>query len=293
MRFDVNVSLSAEPGVLGTRTETKNLNSFKSVEKAAAYEIKRQAELLDKGHKIVQETRGWDDAKQKTLSQRGKEEAHDYRYMPEPDVPPVELTDAYLDAIKVEMPIMPDAWRKRLEDVGLSHDYIETLLEAEVDESGYSYLPLIEENLDEKEKAKSLANWFVNIEIPLHRDGNSSNEIKDSARTLIYDELYKLVKEGKLSSTNSKILLSDLLRLGVVPQHLEKYAEEQGYIQVSNEDEISGIIDEVIKENPQAAEDIRLGEMKAIGFMVGQVMKKSHGKANPPLVQSLLKKKLG
>ena len=142
MRFDVNVSVS-KTDELGTRTETKNLNSFKSVEKAAEYEINRQIEELEKGNVIVQETRGWDDAKQKTLAQRSKENADDYRYMPDPDLPPVVLTDEYIEEIKAEMPVMPDEWRERLGSLGLDKATVETLIEAEVEDAQVKCMPLI------------------------------------------------------------------------------------------------------------------------------------------------------
>lgn len=293
MRFDVNVSLSDAPGKLGTRTETKNLNSFRSVEKAVEFEIKRQSELLEKGQKIVQETRGWDDAKQKTFSQRGKEEAHDYRYMPEPDVPPIVLDRAYVEAIEAEMPIMPAEWRARLEKLGLQSDFIDVLLEAEVDDERFSYLTLIEDNLKTPELAKTLANWFVNVEIPLRREGIADDSMKDATRSDILLGTYALVKQDKLSSTNARLLLNKLFTDGLLPKDIEKFAEEEGYIQVSDSAELEKIVDEVIAENSQAAQDVKHGELKAIGFLVGQVMKKSRGKANPEIVQQLLRKKLG
>lgn len=293
MRFDVNVSLSNVPGKLGTRTETKNLNSFRSVEKAVEFEIKRQSELLEKGQKIVQETRGWDDAKQKTFSQRGKEEAHDYRYMPEPDVPPIVLDRAYVEAIEAEMPIMPAEWRARLEKLGLQSDFIDVLLEAEVDDERFSYLTLIEDNLKTPELAKTLANWFVNVEIPLRREGIADDSMKDATRSDILLGTYALVKQDKLSSTNARLLLNKLFTDGLLPKDIEKFAEEEDYIQVSDSAELEKIVDEVIAENSQAAQDVKHGELKAIGFLVGQVMKKSRGKANPEIVQQLLRKKLG
>lgn len=169
MRFDVNVSVS-KTDELGTRTETKNLNSFKSVEKAVEYEVNRQIEQLEKGHEIVQETRGWDDAKQKTFSQRTKEDAHDYRYFPDPDLPPVILTDAYIEEVQQSMPVMPDEWRVRLSSLGLDHAQTETLLDAEIEFETVSFLPLIELNLQDSELAKFLANWNVNVFIPLVRE---------------------------------------------------------------------------------------------------------------------------
>lgn len=292
MRFDVNVSLSADSKILGTRTETKNLNSFRSVEKAVEYEIKRQTELLKRGEKIVQETRGWDDAKQKTFAQRGKEEAHDYRYMPDPDIPPLELDDDFVDAVQDSMPVLPDEWRNRLSSLQLDRSQIDSLLEAEIEDAQFSYLPLIEDNLKEAPKAKFLANYFVNVEIPLRREAKADRHIKDAARGDIYDSIYKLLAAGKLSSTNAKALLSQLLRDGISPENLEKYSEEQGYIQLSDTGEMAKIVAEVIRENAGAADDVRNGETKATQFLVGQVMKKSLGKANPALAQELIKKQL-
>ena len=288
MRFDVNVSVS-KSDKMGTRSETKNLNSFKSVEKAVEYEVKRQIEELEKGRKVSQETRGWDDAKQKTFSQRGKEESHDYRYMPEPDLPPVELTKEYIDKIEAEMPVLPGEWRQRLTGLGLNKSYTDMLLEAEVEDEKYSYLPLIEEVLETPEYAKHLANWFVNVEIPMRREDTADNSIKDTVRSEIYFDVYGLVKVNKLSSTSAKALISTLFREGIKPENIEKYAEEQGYIQVSDKKEIEKIVKEVITSNPQAVQDVKNGEPKAIGFLVGQVMKASLGKANPALTQDMIK----
>ncbi len=292
MRFDVNVSVSSNPGKLGTRSETKNLNSFRSVEKAAEFEIKRQTELLEKGQKVVQETRGWDDAKQKTLSQRGKEEAHDYRYMPEPDIPPVELTNAYIDKIESEMPALPSEWRGRLGSLGLDNSYIDTLLQAEVEDERFSYLPIIEDILHKPQIAKQFANWFVNVEIPIRQEDKASMHMKDSVRADIYLEMYELIRANKLSSTNAKAMLRSLLEEGIKPEDLEIYAQEHAYVQDSNEIEIAKIVDAVIQENPRAAEDVKKGETKAIGFLLGQVMQKSKGQANPQLAQKLLREQL-
>lgn len=289
MRFDVNVSVS-KSDKMGTRSETKNLNSFKSVEKAVEYEVKRQIEELEKGRKILQETRGWDDAKQKTFSQRGKEESHDYRYMPEPDLPPVELTKAFIDKVEAEMPVLPAEWRRRLQKLGMDSSFTDTLLEAEIEDEQYGYLPIIEEHLEDKGLAKQLANWFVNVEIPMRRDGMADDSIKDTVRSEIYLDVYELIKAKKLSSTSAKGLLATLFKEGIKPENIEKYAEEQGYIQVSNVKEIEKIVKDVIASNPQAVQDIKNGEPKAIGFLVGQVMKASQGKANPKLAQELIKK---
>lgn len=292
MRFDVNVSVS-KTDELGTRSETKNLNSFKNVEKAVLFEVDRQIELLEKGGVVVQETRGWEDAKQRTFSQRTKEDAHDYRYFPDPDLPPVTLTKEYIEEVRAEMPVMPDEWRARLAKVGIDEQQIESLLDIEVEDDNNSYLPLIDEHLKDAAFSKALANWFVNVELPYRRDNEVSGHLKDGERIELYERIYSLVQANKLSSTNAKALITDILQDGVLPKNIEKLATEKGYIQVSDEGEIAAIVAKVLADNAKAAEDVKNGEMKAIGFLVGQVMKQSQGKANPGMAQALIKKQLG
>jgi aspartyl-tRNA(Asn)/glutamyl-tRNA(Gln) amidotransferase subunit B len=293
MRFDVNVSVSKDPNVLGIRSETKNLNSFKSIERTIEFEVDRQIERLEKGEKIVQETRGWDDAKQKTFSQRSKEEAHDYRYMPDPDIPPIELTDGMIEPVKKTMPVLPNEWRQRLSKLGLDQSQTDTLLEAEVEHEGTKYFALIEQVLDHPKEAKALINWIVNIEIPLRREETTTPVLSAQTRGEIYMAVYELAYASKLSSTNAKLLLTQLFAAGIKPESIEKYAEEQGFIQESNKGAIEEIVKQVLAENPQAAQDVKNGETKIIGFLVGQVMKNSQGKANPQLAQELIKKQLG
>lgn len=292
MRFDVNVSVS-KTEELGTRTETKNLNSFRAVEKTVEYEINRQIEVLEKEQAIVQETRGWDDAKQRTFSQRTKENADDYRYMPDPDLPPIVLDDAYIEKVRAEMPVMPAEWRERLGKLGLDEAQVETLLEAELDDASVNFLALIEANLEDQTLAKQLANWFVNIEIPLCRDEKVLNAGSNDDRLRFYKSVYDLSRAGKLSSTNAKALIGDVLAAQDYPQNVAEHAEQQGFIQVSDEGEIAKIVEQVLSENAKAAEDVKNGETKAIGFLVGQVMKASKGKANPRLATELIKKQLG
>jgi len=289
MRFDVNVSVS-KTTELGTRTETKNLNSFRSVEKAIEYEVDRQIELLEKGESIVQETRGFDDAKQKTFSQRSKEDAHDYRYMPDPDLPPIVLDDKYIDKIRVQMPIMPNEWRERLSKLGLNFAQIETLLEGELENESVSYLPNIEQHFDQPELIKFLANWYVNVMIPLVREDKF--KLDTDEHLPLEKAIYNLLNANKLSSTNAKALFAKIAEFGTLPANIEEFATEHGFIQVSDEGEIAKIVEQVLAENPKAAEDVRGGEMKAIGFLTGQVMKASKGKANPSLAQELIKKQL-
>lgn len=290
MRFDVNVSISHDPAKLGTRTETKNLNSFRSVEKAAEYEIKRQIELLEKGQKVAQETRGWDDAKQKTLSQRGKEEAHDYRYMPEPDVPPVKLTKDYVNKVRKEMPVLPEEWRTKLHKLGLESSQVETLLEAEVEKPDVRCLPLIEAQLDNKDRAKFLANWAVNVVVPLHREDKIKLSQADCDQLQL--EIYDLLQANKVSSTAAKNLFLQVSELTTLPKSIGKYAEEQGFIQLSDEEALAKVVAEVLKDNPQAAKDVQAGEAKAIGFLVGQVMRATQGKANPEVARRLIQAQL-
>ncbi|HJP96249.1 MAG TPA: Asp-tRNA(Asn)/Glu-tRNA(Gln) amidotransferase subunit GatB [Candidatus Saccharimonadales bacterium] len=294
MRFDVNVSVS-KTDELGTRTETKNLNSFKSVEKTVEYEIARQIELLEKGEKIVQETRGWDDAKQRTFTQRTKEDAHDYRYFPDPDLPPIELADDQIEAVRAEMPVMPDEWRERLSGLGLDAAQTATLLEGEVEEPTVSYLALIEEVQGDAALAKALANWFVNLELPLRHDDTAtpSTDLTNQGRLAAYKGAYELVAAKKLSSSNAKILLTKLLTSKEQVQDVAAFAKQHNLIQESDEGAIVKIVDNVLAANPKAAEDVKNGEMKAIGFLVGQVMKQSQGRANPQLAQELIRKQLG
>lgn len=295
MRFDVNVSVS-KTDEWGTRTETKNINSFRAVEKTVEYEINRQIEVLEKGGKVVQETRGWDDAKQRTFTQRTKENAEDYRYMPDPDIPPIELTDEAISSVQTHMPLMPDDWRQRLSSLGLDKAAMELLLEAELDDADVSYLPLIEEVINEKDFAKALANFFVNFEIPLRStEGATLNvALTNACRLRVYRAVYDLQKAGKLSSTAAKTLLTTIFteRQEEVKE-VEALAKQLNLIQESDEGAIAEIVAKVLEENPKAAQDVKDGEMKAIGFLTGQVMKLSQGRANPGLAQQLIKKQLG
>jgi len=288
MRFDVNVSVSKDPKNFGKRTETKNLNSFRSVENAVLYEIDRQVALLEKGEEIVQETRGWDEAKQKTVGQRSKEEAQDYRYMPEPDIPPVALSDDYIEKIKRTMPILPSEWRSRLKNLDLNSAILETILENEG--TGYVHIGLLDSIINQDKDLAAFIVKFQLNDLPGIADGAGS--LKHDLTLDQYTAVHKLVKDGKLNSTKSKELLLKLMDLAQ-DTDAEEYANKNGYIQVSDESEIEKIVAEVLAENAKAAEDVKNGETKAIGFLVGQVMKKSKGQANPGLAQALIKKQLG
>jgi aspartyl-tRNA(Asn)/glutamyl-tRNA(Gln) amidotransferase subunit B len=282
MRFDVNVSVS-KTDELGTRTETKNLNSFRSVEKAVDYEVARQIEQLEKGEVIVQETRGWNDDKQKTFSQRTKEDAHDYRYFPDPDIPPVLLDDAYIAAVKAGMPALPDDYRKLFNDMGIDAKVSSDIIA--VPETAKRVKHIYE--AANASHAKRVAFWLMQ---PQSDDDASSDNgtAKASDEELI--KLSQLVEDNKLSSTAAKEVLTELLKNG---GDAEEIAKAKDLIQVSDEGAIIAIVDQVLADNAKAAEDVKNGEMKAIGFLVGQVMKASQGKANPALAQQLIKKQLG
>jgi aspartyl-tRNA(Asn)/glutamyl-tRNA(Gln) amidotransferase subunit B len=293
MRFDVNVSAALKGSTeLGTRSEVKNLNSFRSIERAADYEFRRQVEILEHGEKVVQETRGWDDNKQRTSSQRSKEDAQDYRYMPDADIPPIVLTDEEIASIQSEVPKLSNEWRVMLQQLGLNYLQVETLLDAENEYRGkIAILDSIEKIIDDTKKAKFIANWDVNVFVPILRDKMFVPSAIDYL--VLESKIYDLLEQNKLSSTNAKILFRELAESTELPD-IEEYATKKGYIQNSDLDAISAIVDEVLEDSgsAKAIEDLKSGNDKVIGFLVGQVMKKSAGKANPGLVQKLIREKI-
>jgi len=284
MRFDVNVSVS-KTAELGTRTETKNLNSFRSVERAVEYEVERQIGLLESGEQIVQETRGWDDDKLITVSQRSKEDAHDYRYMPDPDLPPILISDEYIKNIKASMPLLPDDYREAFSKIGIDSNTIEDIINSP------SAVFLVKRILDKSgpEHARRVAFWMMQAaqdEQAVEGASENSTPISDD----YFIALSTMVEEGKLSSTAAKQVLTKMLSNSEEP---EMIAKEMNLIQVSDEGAILEIVQKVLADNAKAAEDVKNGEMKAIGFLVGQVMKLSQGKANPAMATALIKKQLG
>lgn len=286
MRFDVNISV-AEKGAkeLGTRTEIKNLNSFKSVERVVEYEFERQTKLLENGEKVKQETRGWDDNNGKTMAQRNKEVAADYRYMPDPDIPPIVLDQSYVEAIKEEMPALPNDYRKKFAVLGLTDAEREAIL-------NYPILARRLEGVTEKDAilATRVAHWFSGI---LLAEGNLDKDF-GLATVAELSELSSMVENKELSSTAGKevfLALYDRKNTSKTPHAL---AKEMNLIQENDLDALGAIVDSVLgaPECQKAVNDVRNGEEKAIGFLVGQVMKKSAGKANPAVVNQLIKQKL-
>jgi aspartyl-tRNA(Asn)/glutamyl-tRNA(Gln) amidotransferase subunit B len=288
MRFDVNVSVALKgASELGTRAEVKNLNSFRSVEKAAEYEFRRQVGVLEKGETVVQETRGWDDTKQTTSSQRSKEDAQDYRYMPDADIPPIVLSDEEIAQIQATVPVLPPEYRQKWQGLQLDSSVVNTILNnAPVAVT----LDAINDRFD-ADVTKRVFNWF---------SSTSADEIDITAvesglvgpRRL--SELSEMVGENKLSSTGAKEIFLSLFNEDSRGKMPEEIAREKNLLQVSDESAIAAIVDEVLADpaSAKAVEDIKNGNDKVIGFLVGQVMKKSQGKANPALAQKLIRERL-
>lgn len=282
MRFDVNLSVAKKgSNELGTRTETKNLNSFRSIERAAEYEFKRQVDLLEQGERVIQETRGWNDETGKTSSQRSKEDAQDYRYMPDADIPPIILTRDEITAIQATIPKLPPEYRKEWADLGVDKSVINSVLATQ------SYASLLSEVLKQggTDAGKRVANWIASS-----LDGHDTSQTPSS----IVDDLLSLcemVSSAEITSNAAADLFNQLMNGAVDPRQL---ASEQQLLQNSDEDAIAAIVDAVLTDpaSQKAVEDIRAGNDKAIGYLVGQIMKQSKGQANPSLAQKLICERL-
>ena len=285
MRFEANISLRpAGSTTLGNRVEVKNLNSFRAVLRAVEYEINRQAAILDAGGKIEQETMGWDDLHNVTVTQRGKEEAHDYRYFPEPDLPPLELKPEWVDAIRRRLPELPDAKRQRfMSDFGLSA-YDAGLLVVERDIATY-----FEQCVNNRpQRAKAIANWIVGEMFRLmNESGQEIGQVKITPAAL--NELIDLIEAKTISTTIAKDVFAEMFASGKKPADI---VAARGLTQISDASAIEAAIAKAIAANPQAVADYRGGKETAIRFLVGQVMKETKGRANPGLVNQLLIEKL-
>ncbi len=285
LRCDANVSVRPfNQSGFGTRTEIKNLNSFRALEKAIEYEAQRQMDMLEDGEKVIQETRTWDEEKQVTKSMRSKEEAHDYRYFPEPDLTPIKIEPAWVEEMRQDMPELPDQAQARLtHDMGLS-DYDAALLTLTPGNMAF-----FDECVSQYGDAKTVANWMMG---ELYRLLNQENiEIEECLiKPAHLAAMLKLIDDGTISGKIAKTVFEDMFSSGKTPDAIVK---EKGLIQVSDEAALIPIIDEIISANPKVVEDYRNGKEKAAGFFVGQVMKATRGKANPAIVNELLKEKLG
>ena len=285
LRCDANISVMPEGATeFGTRAEIKNLNSFRALERAIEYEVERQIEIVEDGGHVVQETRTWDDANGVTLSMRSKEEAHDYRYFPEPDLVPVNLDQAWIDEIKATLPELPSARKERL----LAEDVPED--NADIIVASKKVADYFDEGTKATKNLKALSNWLIgDVAGYLNAEGI---EIDDPEFKITPDhlgELVNLIDKGVLSSKLAKQVFAEMLKENEAPQVLVK---KLGLEQVSDAGELGKLVDEVIAANPQSIADFRAGKKKALGFLVGQIMKATQGKANPGMVNKMLMEKL-
>ena len=314
MRFDVNISLAPEGAKeLGKRAEIKNLNSFRSVERAVEYEIKRQTKLLEAGEEVIQETRGWSDATGMTTGQRSKEEAKDYRYMPEPDLPPINLSSEFIETESAKLPLMPSDYRKKFSGI-IKEDILEVLLD----------YPSLVNKLNEiaslstgsrpsgpsprADGAKSRAAAFRNTPYDceaislvsnlftsvLLAEEKSAEYLNDLPNAKDLAELAEMNEKKELSSTATKEVFLRLFDPQMKGRGVKNIAKELGLIQENDLGALEKIVDAVLAkpETKKAQEDFKAGQEKVIGFLVGQVMKESRGKANPSSVQEILRQKL-
>lgn len=283
-KFDLNVSVS-DSDELGTRTELKNLNSFRNAERALRYEIDRQIEVLESGEKITQETRGWDDAKSKTFSQRSKEEANDYRYFPEPDIPPINLSKEFINEVQAQVKdiVLPIDVRRSLQSLSLDVDAQDILIsQAKTSDIFFSASKELNSNpkLDKK-----IVNWLVgDYQAWLSENGQDKSNL--TGKNLA--QLVGLVETGEISSKIAKEIFSEVIE-GKTPAEV---VESGGLKQMSDDTELEKIIQDIIEANPQAVADFKSGNEKAAGFFVGQVMKETKGQANPSKANALVLKLL-
>ncbi|MCX5911963.1 MAG: Asp-tRNA(Asn)/Glu-tRNA(Gln) amidotransferase subunit GatB [Deltaproteobacteria bacterium] len=283
-RCDANISLRPKgQKTLGVKTELKNMNSFRNVQRALDYEIRRQTALLDQGERILQETRLWDAARGVTSSMRGKEEAHDYRYFPDPDLVPIVVDPEWIAAIKAGLPELPDTKKERfIREYGIPE------YDAEVLTSSKPLANYYEACLQVYAKPKIVSNWIMSELLrELKRDEREIEEGPVPAQNLA--EMLKLIDEGLISGKIAKSVFEEMYRTG---KKAEEVVKEKGWVQVTDTSAIEKTIEEILAKNPKEVEEYKKGKEKLFGFFVGQVMKATQGKANPQLVNELLKKKL-
>jgi aspartyl-tRNA(Asn)/glutamyl-tRNA(Gln) amidotransferase subunit B len=283
LRCDANLSLRAPGADLGLRTEVKNMNSLRSVERALAYETERQRALLARGQSVEQETRHWDERRGVTFASRTKEEAQDYRYFPEPDLVPIVVTSRWVDEIRRTLPELPEARRARyVATYGLS-DYDAELLTASAPMAKF-----FEETVRLFAKPKTVCNWLVGeITAHLNAQGKEIDQVPVTPAHLA--ELLHLLDQGAINGPIAKEILAEMLARGERPSAL---VTARGLGQISDETVLAGVIDAVLAEHPEPAADYRRGKAPALTFLVGQVMKKTRGRANPDVATRLLRERL-
>jgi aspartyl-tRNA(Asn)/glutamyl-tRNA(Gln) amidotransferase subunit B len=284
MRVEANVSLR-HPGdtEFGTRVEVKNMNSFRSVERAIAFEIERQAAALDAGEQLHQETRGWSDDRGETYHMRSKETSDDYRYFPEPDLPPLHVDPAWLDDLRGAMPELPAARRSRyVDDLGLS-PYDASVLVADPDAAALFEATLASGDVP----AKVVANWVTGEYLRLRNAASAEAPARVDPAQLA--SLARLVEDGAISRANAKEVLSEHAGAGGT---VEAIVERRGFRQISDADVLGAAVDEILAANPAAVADYHAGKVQAVGFLVGQVMKATRGQANAAVVQEAIRTRL-
>ncbi len=284
LRCDANVSLRPRgDSEFGIKTEVKNMNSFRAVERALTYEVKRQKKLLESGRKVVQETRTWDESSQETVSMRGKEEAEDYRYFPEPDLMPLEISDEFIAEIDQSLPELPLEKKERFQE-----QYNLPAYDAGVLTQSLELARLFEETAKKHDDAKEVSNWLMGEYLRLLKE----NELEPGQDELSGEklaELLELIEDGTISSKIAKEVFAETFLSGKSPG---KVVEERGLKQISDEDKLARIVAGIVAEHPDVVEDIKGGKDKAIGFLVGQVMQETKGKANPQLANQLIREEI-
>ena len=280
-RADVNVSVKKKNSEkLGTRTEMKNMNSFKSITRAIEYESQRQIEELENGGTIVQTTLRWDDVSGRTFAMRGKENAQDYRYFPEPDLVAIRLSEEYIENIRKTLPELPESRRKRyLEEFKLSEKDSRLLTSSKYLSDMFEKAQSICHN------AKAVANWLLSdVSRILNEKEQEPENIPFTAEQLA--EMIELIEKGTISSSMGKKVLEELF---MNPRSPKQIIEEKGWVQISDEKVIQEIVEKVLQENPQSVADYKAGKDRALGFLVGQAMKATKGKANPQMLNQMFK----
>jgi len=290
-RCDANISMRSIDGQKSfPKVEVKNMNSFKSVYMALKYEEERQRKVIAEGGKLIQETRGWVDDKGITVSQRSKEFAHDYRYLPEPDLPPLTLSSEWIEEIKSRLPELPDARRERF-----VVQYSLSVYDADLLTSSREFADWFESAVGiaspeqlAKGRAKAIANWMSGEYLKLlNAAGTEIDQSKITPQRLA--EMLDAIDQGTLSTTLAKQVFGEMFETG---KSASQIVAERGLTQISGTDEIDQIIDQVLRENPKAVDDFKKGKEQAAKFLVGQVMKNTKGRAKPDLVNKILKEKL-
>ena len=286
LRCDANISVRPMgQKEFGTRTELKNMNSFRALQKALEYEVERQIEVLEDGGRVIQETRSWDEGKGITLSMRSKEEAHDYRYFPDPDLVPMIISREWVEAIRQTLPELPDARKTRyIRDYGLPE------YDAEVITASMTLSDYFDEGLKHTNNSKALSNWVMGEMMKfINSTGQSTADPGFPVPAANLAELVELIDKGVISGKIAKDVFKEMQEKGGKPAAV---VEAKGLRQISDEGAVGAIVDEVLAKNPQSVEDFRNGKERALGFLVGQVMKATRGQANPEVVNRLLQEKM-